>query len=73
MTDLWMPKMNGQELTSKLKKEERFARTCFVAVTADKDAPARFDLSLFDYVLYKPISIASLRSIIDDISSKKGS
>jgi len=58
LSDVWMPGMDGTEL----------ARQCaalrpelpVIAVTADTDAAATFDISLFKGVLIKPISAEKL-------------
>jgi CheY-like chemotaxis protein len=55
-TDLWMPGMNGAALARAVRTDPSFAGIPVVAVTADNDTAASFDVSVFDDILVKPIS-----------------
>ena len=59
-TDLWMPGMDGSALARKIKSDPAFAGIPIVAVTADSDAAASFDASVFDDILVKPIDTAKV-------------
>ena len=55
-TDLWMPGMDGAALARAIRAEPAFAGVPVVAVTADNDASASFDASVFDDILVKPLA-----------------
>ena len=55
-TDLWMPGMDGAALARTIRADPAFAGIPIVAVTADSDTAASFDVSVFDDILVKPIS-----------------
>lgn len=63
LTDLWMPGMNGAELTWKIRSSKRFPAMKIVAVTADVESRLSFDISLFDNVLEKPVSLEKLEKL----------
>ncbi|MDD3886383.1 MAG: ATP-binding protein [Victivallaceae bacterium] len=69
-TDLWMPGMNGAELTAKIRHSEKHRRLPVAAVTADVDGGESFDMSVFDAVLTKPITIEKIRNIIGKFESE---
>ena len=59
-TDLWMPGMDGASLARAIRDDPAFAGVPVVAVTADNDASASFDASVFDDILVKPIDTAKV-------------
>lgn len=59
-TDLWMPGMNGCELAMKIRRSNRWPEMKIVALTADVDSGENFDMSVFDAVLTKPVSLDKL-------------
>ena len=59
-TDLWMPGMDGAALARAIRAEPAFAGVPVVAVTADNDASASFDASVFDDILVKPLDTAKV-------------
>lgn len=63
LTDLWMPEMNGDELAKALKDDPVTAALPVVAVTADTQL-AQGQVSVFDDILYKPITLKSLADIL---------
>ncbi len=63
LTDLWMPEMNGDELAKALKADPETAGLPIVAVTADTQL-AQGQISVFDDILYKPITLKSLADIL---------
>ncbi|MDD3153965.1 MAG: ATP-binding protein [Victivallaceae bacterium] len=65
LCDLWMPKMNGDELVRKIRKLYPGRKWRIVALTADTEPGANtFDLSAFDSVLHKPVTLDHLRKLL---------
>ncbi len=54
-TDLWMPGMDGAQLARAIRSDHDLRGIPVVAVTADNDAAASFDASVFDDILVKPL------------------
>ena len=63
LTDMWMPEMDGTRLAEKMRADSRFAKVSIVAITADVDVGATYDMSLFAKVLSKPVTSEKLREI----------
>ena len=59
-SDFWMPNMNGLELIEKLRADPRFCGLPVYAVTADTECRKDPRSSLFDDILLKPVTIATL-------------
>lgn len=59
-TDLWMPNINGIELTEKLRDNSRFRRLPVCAVTADAEFLRDDRNKLFTGILLKPLTYAKL-------------
>jgi len=68
LSDLWMPGMNGSELARTLAT--RCPELPVVAVTADTDGGATFDMSVFRAVLSKPVTMAKLRELLHRLISR---
>ena len=62
LTDIWMPKMNGKELVSTIRADERFAGLPVYAVTADIEEKKSFAEHKFTGTLLKPLTIDTLVS-----------
>lgn len=64
LTDLWMAGVNGVELT--LSARELFPEIPVVAVTADIDAgnSVFFDLTVFDSIMTKPVTLQKLQDLL---------
>ena len=62
LTDLWMPGMDGVALAAAIRKEG--GSMPIIAITADSDAKASFDMSEFDGIITKPVSHDKLRAVI---------
>ena len=56
LTDLWMPGMDGAALARAVRADPALRGVPVVAVTADSDAAASFDASVFDDILVKPLA-----------------
>ena len=65
LTDIWMPGMNGSELVKRCL--EIRPGLPVVAVTADTDSGATFDISLFDSVLTKPVTRTKLSALLANL------
>lgn len=61
LTDMWMPEMDGEAFARQLREHPVLKHLPIAAVTADNDAQATFDISLFDAILTKPIPVPVLR------------
>ena len=61
LTDMWMPGMSGAELAEEIRKNKAYDDVPIVAVTADNDAGATFDTSLFAEIVTKPVTAAKIR------------
>ena len=64
-SDIWMPNMNGCEFAVEVRKIPGCEMMPFVAVTADTEAQCNFDLSSFDQLLLKPITLEKLDKILN--------
>jgi len=63
LTDIWMPKMDGRELVSKIRADKRFARLPVYAVTADVEEQKAFAERGFTGILLKPLTIEILSGL----------
>ena len=67
LTDMWMPGMSGADLAAAIRQ----GKTCFdlpiIAVTADNDAKASFDMSNFSGIITKPVSVDKLHDCLTTI------
>lgn len=67
-TDLWMPRTTGEDLARGIRGLEKsglapsYVRIC--AITADSECGTKFDMSLFDQVLHKPVTGAQIAKMI---------
>ena len=67
LSDMWMPEMNGMQLSAKVKKDPRFAHIPIVAQTADVETSANFDMSHFDAIILKPLTREKLSNLVKRI------
>ena len=67
LTDMWMPVMDGAQLASAMLADPRLAHIPIVAITADVDVDASYDMSLFAKVLPKPVTGEKLKALFDEI------
>ena len=64
LSDMWMPEMNGAQLSSAIKKNPKFAHIPIVAQTADVETSGNFDMSNFDAIILKPITKEKLSDMV---------
>ena len=67
LTDMWMPEMDGQRLSESMRADERLAAVPVVAVTADVDVEATYDMGLFVQVLAKPLTSDKLKALFQEL------
>ena len=76
LSDMWMPEMNGMQLSGEVKRDSRFAHIPIVAQTADVETSGNFDMSHFDAIILKPLTKEKLfnmvKRIIVDGDLRKG-
>ncbi|MDD4816389.1 MAG: PAS domain-containing protein [Victivallaceae bacterium] len=66
-TDMWMPEINGSELTAKLHEIPDCRTLPIIAVTADSEVGSNFDMSGFTGVLLKPITLEKIRLALQQL------
>ena len=64
LTDMWMPKMDGEQLCKAIRQDHRFKDLKVVALTADVEARKNYRELGFDGILLKPMTLAKLRDAI---------
>ncbi len=64
MTDIWMPEMDGAALARKVREFPGCEDLPIIAVTADIEAGANFDMSLFSDVLLKPLVVGKVEELL---------
>ncbi|MGE4563984.1 MAG: PAS domain-containing protein [Victivallaceae bacterium] len=64
LTDLWMPEMDGEQLTREIRRRHGDGKHRIIAVTADTEAHNNFETKIFDRVLLKPVSKEKLRPLL---------
>ncbi len=67
LSDMWMPEMNGTELSAEIRKNPKFAHITVVAQTADVETSGNFDMSHFDAIILKPITKEKLSNMVKRI------
>ncbi len=72
LTDMWMPEMNGLEMTRHIRQELKITDIPILIITADTQVPEEFG-KVFDYVLYKPVTMKSLAEMFRAMSAEKPS
>jgi len=67
LSDMWMPEMNGTQLSAEIKKNPKFSHIPVVAQTADVETSGNFDMSHFDAIILKPITKEKLSNMVKRI------
>ena len=72
LSDMWMPEMNGTQLSAEIKKNPKFSHIPVVAQTADVETSGNFDMSHFDAIILKPITREKLSNMVKRIIEDGG-
>ena len=64
LLDLWMPGMNGMELASAIRANPAWKDIRIIAVTADTENTTNFNMGVFDEIIMKPVTTASLIKVL---------
>ncbi|MBR4170612.1 MAG: response regulator [Kiritimatiellae bacterium] len=67
LTDMWMPEMDGSQLVQAMRNDSRLMNIPVVAVTADVDVGATYDMKLFANVISKPVTGAKLIAMMEKL------
>jgi len=67
LSDMWMPEMNGSQLSAEIKNNPKFSHIPIVAQTADVETSGNFDMSHFDAIILKPITREKLSNMVKRI------
>ena len=67
LSDMWMPEMNGMQLSAEVKRDPRFEHIPIVAQTADVETSGNFDMSHFDAIILKPLTKEKLANMVKRI------
>ncbi len=70
LTDMWMPKMNGEQLCTAIKELPGCADLPVVAVTADIENHDNFSLEKFFGIILKPVTLDKINKYIDIIQAR---
>jgi len=73
LSDMWMPEMNGAQLSAAVKKNPKFSHIPIVAQTADVESSGNFDMSNFDAIILKPITGEKLANMVKRVMGDDGS
>ena len=72
LSDMWMPEMNGMQLSAEVKNNPKFAHIPIVAQTADVETNGNFDMSHFDAIILKPLTKEKLSNMVKRIIEDGG-
>ena len=64
LSDLWMPEMDGAELSAEVKKNPEWAHIPVIAQTADVETGGNFDMSHFDAIILKPLTREKISNMV---------
>jgi PAS domain S-box-containing protein len=67
LSDMWMPEMNGAQLSAAVKGNPKFSHIPIVAQTADVETSGNFDMSNFDAIILKPVTGEKLSNMVKRI------
>ncbi len=64
MTDIWMPGMDGTQMAKTIRQDSRWESIKIVAVTADTEIDSSFDVTCFDDILLKPLTLDKVSNLL---------
>lgn len=64
LTDLWMPGMSGVEFTEAVRKIPRLHGIPVIALTADVEAKDESHASVFDEIMFKPVTYDKIKALM---------
>ena len=67
LTDIWMPGVNGCTLAAEIRRHPEWNGIRIAAISADVTNDQHFDMSHFDSVLSKPVTIGKLKDLMRKI------
>ena len=67
LTDMWMPEMNGQQLSEAMAADERLSKVPLVAVTADVEVENTHNVKRFAKVMAKPVTSGKLKALFREL------
>ena len=69
LSDLWMPGMDGSALSAAVKRNPAYAHIPIIAQTADVETGGNFDMTHFDAIVLKPLTMEKLTRLVQRILS----
>jgi len=72
LSDMWMPEMNGTQLSVEIKRNPKLAHIPIVAQTADVETSGNFDMSHFDAIILKPLTKEKISNMVKRIIEDGG-
>jgi signal transduction histidine kinase/ABC-type amino acid transport substrate-binding protein/ActR/RegA family two-component response regulator len=72
LTDMWMPEMDGQQLSEAMAADERLSKVSLVAVTADVEVESTHSVKHFAKILAKPVTNGKLRALFAELEADGG-
>jgi CheY-like chemotaxis protein len=67
LSDLWMPGMDGSALSAAVKRNPAYAHIPIIAQTADVETGGNFDMTHFDAIVLKPLTMEKLTRLVHRI------
>ena len=67
LSDLWMPGMDGSALSAAVKQNPAYAHIPIIAQTADVETGGNFDMTHFDAIVLKPLTMKKLSRLVHRI------
>ena len=68
LTDMWMPEMDGGQLSEAMAADERLAKVPLVAITADVEVENTHSVKRFAKILPKPVTNGTLRGLFREMA-----
>jgi signal transduction histidine kinase/ABC-type amino acid transport substrate-binding protein len=68
LSDIWMPEMDGQQLSEAMHADARLSAIPIVAITADVEVDTTHDTKHFAKVLAKPVTGAKIAALFEELA-----